>query len=368
MGQLRKRGGVWWLRYYRNGKRYEESARSARKGDAIDLLKIREGDGAKGIPVTPKIARLTFDDAVADVIADYKTNAKRSLSDVERKTKLHLLPFFGGRRMTGITTSDIRAYVVQRQATVAPDGTEKTAAANAQINRELAILKRSFRLAVQAGKLLTMPHVPMLAENNVRAGFFELEAFAEMRAQLPADLRGIVTFAYLTGWRIQSEVLTLKWGQVDREAKVVRLEPGQTKNRKGRTLPYRLLPELHDVIEEQWAARERMKASGMIVAAVFHRAGKPVRNFRKAWAVACSAAGHPGRIPHDLRRTAVRNLVRAGVPEKTAMGITGHVTRSVFDRYDITSETDLQLALGRLATVGTEKGQTVESDQLAANA
>lgn len=369
MGQLRKRGDVWWIRYYRNGKRYEESARSTRKGDATELLKVREGDGAKGIPVTPKIGRLTFDDAVADVVADYTANAKRSLSDVERKIKLHLTPYFGGRRMTAISTSDIRAYVVQRQAPIVQsDGTQKAGAANAQINRELAILKRSFRLAVQAGKLVTMPHIPMLAENNVRSGFFEAEAFAEMRAQLPADLRGIVTFAYLTGWRIQSEVLTLKWGQVDRDAKVVRLEPGQTKNRKGRTLPYRLLPELHDVIEEQWAARERLKASGTIVAAVFHRGGKPVRNFRKAWAAACAAAGHPGRIPHDLRRTAVRNLVRAGVPEKTAMGITGHVTRSVFDRYDITSETDLQHALGRLASAGTEKGQSDQSGQLASHA
>jgi integrase len=155
--------------------------------------------------------------------------------------------------------------------------------------------------------------------------------------------------AYLTGWRIQSEIMPLTWAQVDRKAKVIRLEPGQTKNGKGRTLPYAALPDLDAMIEEQWTARERLKSAGRIVPYVFHRDGEPVRHFRKAWANACKAAGCPGRIPHDLRRTAVRNLVRAGVPEKTAMMITGHVTRSVFDRYDITAEADLRDALGRLA-------------------
>jgi integrase len=325
----------------------------------VDLLRLREGDLAKGIPVTPKIGRLTFQEASDDVINDYRVNQKRSLDDVERKIKLHLMPFFGWRRMSTITTADVRAYVGQRQAdTTLDDGTTKPGAANAQINRELAILKRAFRLAVQAGKLLTMPHVPMLAENNVRTGFFEEDAFTAMRAHLPADLQGLATFAYLTGWRIQSEVLPLTWAQVDRKAQVIRLEPGQTKNGKGRTLPYGELPELADVITTQWAAHETLKKAGQIVPFVFHRAGKPIKNFRKAWDVACTAAGCPGRIPHDLRRTAVRNLVRAGVPEKTAMMITGHVTRSVFDRYDITSEADLQTALGRLSGTGTKKGQS----------
>lgn len=354
MGELRRRGNIWWVRYYRNGRRYEETSGSDKKGAAIDLLKIREGDGAHGLPVTPKIGRLRFEDAVADVVTDYKINGKRSLEDVQRRIDKHLTPYFGGRRMVAITTTDIRAFVAERQA---------AKASNAGINRELAIIKRAFRLAVQAGKLLHVPHVPMLHEDNVRTGFFERDQFEAVREALPAELRGVVTFAYYCGWRIPSEVLSLCWPQVDRDAKTVRLEPGQSKNAEGRTLPYSLLGELADVIEDQWQAHERLTAQDRLCPYVFHRDGQPIKSFRGAWLAACEVAECPGKLLHDFRRTAVRNLVRAGVSEKTAMQITGHKTRSVFDRYDIVNEADLRAAIGKLA--GTEKGQSAKSSRVA---
>ena len=367
MGELRQRGRIWWIRYYRNGQRHEESSGSKKKGVAIDLLKIREGDGAKGLPVTPKIGRLRFEEAAADVVNDYRTNGKRSIGEVERRIRLHLNLCFEGRRMAAITTADIRAYIATRQAPATnEDGTEKPGASNAEINRELAILKRAFRLAVQAGKLLHRPHIPMLAEHNVRQGFFERQEFDDVRAKLTEALRGLVTFAYLIGWRIPSEVLPLQWVQVDRRARVIRLEPGQTKNAEGRTLPYDLLPELVDVIDQQWHEHEQLKAAGVICPWLFHRNGEPILNFRKAWAKACQTAGLPGKIPHDFRRTAVRNLVRAGVPERTAMQLTGHKTRSVFDRYDIVNEADLREAVGKLASAatGTRKGQSARSSRI----
>jgi integrase len=210
--------------------------------------------------------------------------------------------------------------------------------------------------------------VPMLEERNIRHGFFEHDQFEAVRAALPEALRGVATFAYLTGWRIRSEVLPLRWAQVDRTAKTIRLEPGTTKNTEARTLPYALVPELVDLIGAQWTAHETLTARDVICPFVFNRDGEQIKSIRAAWATACDAAGYPDKIPHDFRRTAVRNLVRAGVPEKTAMGITGHKTRSVFDRYDIVNEADLRDAMGKLASasepVGKDQGKLRRSGRL----
>jgi integrase len=96
-----------------------------------------------------------------------------------------------------------------------------------------------------------------------------------------------------------------------------------------------------------------------IIPWVFHRQGGPIKNFRKAWQHACEGAGQPGQLFHDLRRTAVHNMVRAGVPEHVAMQISGHKTRSIFDRYHIVSQGDLQDAAQRLA--GTISGTIMPS-------
>jgi integrase len=112
------------------------------------------------------------------------------------------------------------------------------------------------------------------------------------------------------------------------------------------------------VIDAQWTAHEQLAASGVLCPWVFHRDGKPIEAFLTAWATACAAVGVPAKIPHDFRRTAVRNLVRAGVPEQTAMKLTGHKTRSVFDRYDIVNKQDLHDAVGKLAGAGTKLAGT----------
>ncbi|CAN5849371.1 site-specific integrase [soil metagenome] len=343
---------TWTLRYHRTGRAIQEATKFTRKGDAQNLLKLREGDIAKGLPVSRASITLTFDAAVADVVNDYRANDKRTTEHVERRIRLHLAPAFGGCRLSNLTTAQLRAFIAERQ---------KAGASHAEVNRELAIVKRACRLAQQGGTLLVVPYIPMLRESNVRQGFFERTEFEAVRDALPAALRPIVTFAYLTGWRVPSEVLTLQWGQVDRNAQTVRLDPGRTKNAEGRTFPYALLAELADLIEGQWTEHERLKNADVICPYVFPRAsGKAVKHFRKAWETACTTAGVPGRIPHDFRRTAVRNLVRAGVPEKTAMALTGHKTRSVFDRYDIVNEADLRAAVGKLAGV-TVSGQSAQS-------
>src|SRR5262249_15790907 len=150
--------------------------------------------------------------------------------------------------MVVITTADLRAYIAKRQAegsavrrrrkgknAVPPDTPEeRRAVSSAEINRELTVLKRMFSLAIQAGKLTHKPHFPMLREDNVRKGFLEHEHYLEMLKHLPECMRPVVTFAYVTGWRINSEVLPMQWRQVDLKSGEVRLDPGTTKNLEGR--------------------------------------------------------------------------------------------------------------------------------------
>ena len=357
MGQIRKRGGVLWIRYYnKNGRREEESARTDDRQVAVDLLKIREGEVAKGGTVSAKIGRLRFEEAAQDLVYDYKVNGKRSYRNL--KTTIvdgALTPWFRGWRMASLTTADIRRYVAERQ---------EKGYANATINRELSALKRMFTLAVQAGKLLQRPHIPMLAEDNVRQGFFERAQFEAVRNHLAPLYQALVTLAYYTGWRLNSELLRLEWRQIDRTACVIRLEPGTTKNRDGRTFLYAALDEVQAAVDGLWARHEALEQQGILTPLVFcRRRGQRVHTFWKRWQTACAAAGCPGRIPHDFRRTAVRNLNRAGVPETIAMKITGHKTRSVFDRYDITSEEDLAEASRKLSLLtGTITGTIAKTD------
>ena len=383
MGQIRKRGKVWWIRYYRNGRRYEETSGSTKQSDAARLLRIREGDVARGVPITPLVGRVRFEETATDIVNDYRINGKRSIDVLKRRLRLHLAPVFGGRRMAAITTVDVRAYVAGRQAetvlvrqarrTRVPDGRlheipeERRPVSNGAINRELTTLKRMFSLAVQGGKLLHKPHIPLLRESNTRTGFFERDQFASVLGQLPAPLVPMLEFAYVTGWRIDSEVLRLEWPQVDFAGSEVRLDPHTTKNDGGRVFP--MTDDLRRVLEGQKREVDRLaREHGQIIPWVFFRLGakgrggpkhaKPITSFTKAWKTAVTAAGCPGRIPHDLRRTAVRNMVRRGVPERVAMQLTGHKTRSVFERYNIVSNGDLRTAARHLdGLVGTKKGQ-----------
>ena len=315
------------IRYYRNGRRHEESSGSTKKSDAARLLKIREGDLARGLPVTPRVGRLRFDEAAADIVNDYKINGRRSLDELERRLRLHLTPYFGGRRMAAITTAEVCSYIATRQADTVHvrtarmittrDGEireireERRPVSNGEINRELTTLKRAFNLAVQGGKLLHKPYIPLLKEHNVRTGFFEPDQFSDVCRYLSAVLRRMLTFAYITGWRIPSEIQMLQWRQIDFTGGDIRLDPGTTKNDDGRVFP--MTDKLRHLLEEQWQVTRALATStGRIYPWVFHRDGKPIKSFVKTWQTACRKAGCLGRIPHDFRRTAVRNLTSSG--------------------------------------------------------
>jgi integrase len=349
VGQIRKRGAFYQIRYYRDGQRIEESTGFTAYEDARDELRKREGQVSDGVPLTARSVRLTFDAAAKDVEADYITNGKRSIAELTRRIKLHLTPVFGGRRLSSITSADLRAFSARRL---------EAGASPAEINRELAIVRRAFRLAVDADKYHgRVPKTPMLQERNTRTGFFDDAMVEAVKAHLSPDLQPVVTFAYVTGWRVQSEVLPLEWRHVDRKAGEARLEPGTTKNQAGRVFPF--TDTLRTLIEAQWQQQEAMKKAGTICRYVFHRNGKRIKTFKGAWAKACTAAGYPVRIPHDLRRSAVRNMERAGLSRSVAMQLTGHKTEAVYRRYAITSEADLREGVARLnEATGTNRGDT----------
>ncbi len=160
-------------------------------------------------------------------------------------------------------------------------------------------------------------------------------------------------FAALTGWR-KREVTGLRWAHVDFDAGTVHLEATRSKNSEGRTFPFRALPPLQELLEDQRArTRAVERATGQLVPWVFHRDGEPIRSMRGAWDGACSRVGLDGAWFHDLRRTAVRNLERAGVPRSVAMKLTGHKTEAVYRRYAIADEVALAEGVEKLAKLHT---------------
>src|SRR5262249_15908140 len=283
-----------------------------------------------------------------------KANGRKSL-DRAKLSIAHLRDAFEFSRAIEITADRVSAYIQERQ---------EQGAMAATIRNELAALKRMFTLAVQAGKVPHKPYVPSIEVRNTRTGFFEPDALERVLGLLREELRPIVEFGYLTGWRV-GEILPLRWSQVDMEAGIVRLEPGTTKNDEGRVFPFRALPELEALLKRQKLRTEALeRATNQIIPWLFHRrGGQPVLEFRQAWNTACTKAGVPGRLFHDLRRTAVRNLERATVPRSVAMKLTGHKTESIYRRYAIVSESDLTEGVRKLAAMHGLAAHETESQR-----
>jgi len=215
--------------------------------------------------------------------------------------------------------ADVTAYVAMRQGEKAANGT---------INRELGVLGKMLRCAYRQNKLTRVPTFSYLKEAAPRQGFFELEQFEAVRRELPEDLRVVVTIAHTYGWRVPSEVLTLERRQLDLAAGTLRLDPGATKNGDGRVVY--LTPELKALLTAQVARVEALQRQlGRIIRWLFPHltascqhaectrghghVGERRHRMTKVWRTAVRAAGVPGRIAHDFRRTAVRNLERQGV-------------------------------------------------------
>lgn len=338
MGMIYKRGAVFWIKYYKQGKAYRETSKSNKESKARQLLKRREGEILQGKIPGIVFEKIRFNELVEDFLSNYRVNEKKSLSRAERSIK-RLKETFDGMKVVNISTPLINRYIETRI---------DQGAAHATINRELAALKRVLNLGARQTppKVDRVPYIPMLKENNTRKGFFEHGDFLALRKNLPDFLKGFVTFGYKTGWRF-SEIACLKWNQIDFGQRTARLESGETKNNDGRSIY--LDDELQEILRSLWEAR---KGGEKISPYVFlNESGKDrIKDIRGAWKTACDKTEIGQRLFHDFRRTAVRNMIRAGIPERVVMMISGHKTRSVFDRYNIVSDTDLKLAAERQAT------------------
>ena len=304
------------------------------------LLKKRLMEISAGVHAGPQAKHITVAALLDDLIADFETNEKSV--DWVRFVEGHLRPFFGHMRAERVESRHIDAYIKERR---------EAGISNSTINRELARLRRAFNLAREScpPKVKRGLKIPKLVEPPPRKGFFEHADFVVLRTELPEHLRPVLTFGYYTGCR-KGEILNLVWPQVDLLERIVRLEPGETKNEEARTIP--LMDDLYEMLVLQKQKRDQHWPRCRWV---FFRYGKKIKDFRGAWDEACKRAdlwdyetGRTTRVFHDLRRTGVRNLVRAGVPERVAMMISGHKTRSVFDRYNIVSERDLHDAAAKL--------------------
>ena len=361
MGMVYKHGAVYWIKYYVNGKPIRENTRTAKQKEAERVLKDREGRAANDQPILPKVTRICVEELLDDLRADYRTTGRRTLREADTRL-VPLKQFFTGYRASSVTGDVLTDYIQQRQEATVANGT---------INRELSMLGTAFRLGLEHGKVLRQPIVHLLKEADPREGFFEEGDFRTVRTHLPQDLRVAVTIMYTFGWR-SGEVMGSQLSQVDLNAGTLRLEPGTTKNGKGRVVY--LTPELEVLLQEQvQRVRTVSKHLNRVLPWLFPHLsgcylGKPRKTFYKVWRAACERAGvggpvqlddgrtiWKGPIPHDFRRTAVRNMERAGVPRSHAMKATGHKTESIYTRYAIVSDSDMKEVTERLT--GTKRAQ-----------
>jgi integrase len=332
-GRIFERGKKHWIAYYVRGIEHRESAGN-NETDAKKLLKLRLGEIYSGKFIGTKKEKITVNDLLDTLIVHLENKGAKSVNTLVS----HLKPIremFGYDRAIDINGQRIEKYISDRKR-------GESGAANATINRALGGLKQAFNLARKQGLLNHELYIQKLKEDNARQGFFEKKEFDAIVSKLPEYLKDFVRFAYHTGWR-KGEMISLTWDLVDLSAKEIRLQT--SKNGTGRCLP--LEGELLDLIECRWRARKFESKNGgtSISHLVFHREGKAVGDYRKAWKTACRKAGCLGKLMHDFRRTAARNMTRAGVTETVAMSITGHKTASMFQRYNITSSDDKRQAL-----------------------
>ena len=331
-GSIYKQKGSnnWRVQFSANGKTVNESTGTDNRRKAEAYLREKLAEVALDTYV-PKANQVTVEELVDAKLTGGKVNGSKSLDTTDGRWRLHLQPFLGNLKAIHITTDLLNRYVAHRQA-------EK--AANATINRELAFLRAAFNLGRKSGTVRLSPYFPMLKEDNVRKGFLRDDQHAKLAQACTVDglyLQAMFEVAHTWAWRKES-LLTMKVRQIDFPGNSIRLEV--TKN--GDPVIAKMPAVMRELLTSCCAGK------GPDDFVFTYADGTPVKDFRKAWKRATKAAGLPSLIFHDLCRTGMRNMRRLRIDQDVAMKIAGRKTASIFRRYNIVDEHDLDDAARKM--------------------
>jgi site-specific recombinase XerD len=347
------------VRHFLNEPNASDNKRKAARRKADSFLKEKTDDVIKkGKQHVTEI--YLVNDLYEPMIRKLRQKAAKDVEHVVRRWKLHLKPFFGTLETEQVTSDCLDKYVDERT---------NEGAGPATVNRETAILRRMLRLAYTSTpqKITFLPAFPHLSEPPARTGFLAPASSVKIREAGDATgelwLRTLAELYHKLGWR-KTEGLKLTVRQFDRNAGVLHLR--DSKNGNGREVP--LTATLRSLLTQ--CALDKEQDDFLIT----RDDGEPIKDFRKTWRNLCIVAGvgrmvcracdrevsgkkcecgsgrlrYHGLTVHDMRRTAARNLRRAGVSEGVIMKIGGWKTRSIFDRYNIISTEDMREGLAEL--------------------
>jgi integrase len=347
-GRIYLRGSVYWACYYLRGVQYRESTKETDQKKAEKFLQDRRDErGADKIGtkpfVTPKAKRITVAQLCQSLRAKYELHdkaSKQNLCHLARAEK-----DFGHFRAMALDSDYIDEYIKERI---------ENGDAKATVNRTTGMLLQAYEFAIEDKKLSQRPRITHLSEKgNTRKGFLKPEQFEKLCGLIPADLKDFVEWGYRTGQR-KGETAGMTWNMLD--GSVLRIPGDIVKNRDDRTLP--LSTELLAIIERRKAAR-RVEENGTVRMAefIFHRDGRPVGCFKKAWKTACRKADVPGTLYHDLRRSFVKNGTDAGVRTSLLMRAGGWATESMIKRHQISVDEEVRAAMEQTEKHLTEKAK-----------
>ncbi len=350
-GRVFQRGRRWWAAYFIRCVEHREPATAtdrdgtvrpaANLQEARRFLKARRREIEGGRFVGPQEDKLTVGDLFEALIARARTKELRSFAKVQSHSKA-VLDHFGTRRAVDVSPGMLERFKAERRA---------AGRAAATINRELELLRQGYRYAVKQKRIspARVPDIEFLPVDNVRSGFFERAEIEALLAKVAdGDVRDFIEWGFRSGMR-KGEIARLTWDMLDRAGDVwtLRIPGGITKNARPRALRLNKETEVRAIVERR-LERRRLDCS-----LIFHREskgqpGQPVKGIDALWRNALKDAQLPaGRLFHDLRRSAVRTLIRAGVDPSVAMKVSGHKTRSMLDRYNIIAEEETGAAFAK---------------------